>query len=71
MNCGHCLGSIAGKAMALENEKSLAKKIASEKKEAQAICLKADGTLFTVDAARAFQEHFHILEVFSGLASDA
>ena len=67
MNCGHCLGSIAGKAMALENEKSLAKKIASEKKEAQAICLKGDGTLFTVDAAHAVQGGLRILEVVSGL----
>ena len=52
--------------MALENEKSLAKKIASEKKEAQAICLKADGTLFTVDAANAIQGSLRILEVVSG-----
>lgn len=66
MSCGHCLGSIAGKVMALENEKSLAKKIASEKKEAQAICLKADGTLFTVDAAGAIQNNLRILEIFSG-----
>ena len=53
--------------MALETEKSLAKKIASEKKEAQAICLKGDGTLFTVDAAHAVQGGLRILEVVSGL----
>jgi hypothetical protein len=57
--------------MALENEKSLAKKIASEKKEAQAICLKADGTLFTVDAAGAIQNNLRILEIFSGFEAGA
>jgi hypothetical protein len=52
---------------ALYDQRLLAQKIASEKGEAQAICQKADGTLFTVDAAGAIQNDLRILEVLSGL----
>jgi hypothetical protein len=65
MSCENCKDKMIG----LENAKIMAKKIAIEKKQAQAICKEADGTVFTVDAARAFQEHFHIIDVVSGLAT--
>jgi hypothetical protein len=67
MSCEGC----KDKLIALEDRRNLAKKIAIEKKQAQALCKESDGTVFTIDAARAFQEHFHILEVVSGLPAGA
>lgn len=63
MSCEGCKDKLIN----LENRKIQAKKIAIEKKQAQALCQEADGTVFTVDAVRAFREHFHILDVVSGL----
>lgn len=67
MSCENC----KDKMISLENSVKQAQKLAIEKKQAQALCKESDGTLFTVDAARAFKEHFHILEVFSGLPAGA
>jgi hypothetical protein len=59
------------RSMALHDERILAQKIASEKGEAQAICQKADGTLFTADAAGSIQDNLRIVEVVSGLPAGA
>jgi hypothetical protein len=67
MSCEGC----KDKLIALDDRRNLAKKLAVEKKQAQALCKESDGTLFTVDAVRAFREHFHILEVVSGLPPGA
>jgi hypothetical protein len=63
MSCENC----KDKLISLEDAKIKAKKLAIEKKQAQALCKESDGTVFTVDAVQAFREHFHILDVLSGL----
>ena len=54
--------------MAMSDRATAAKRIANEKGQPQAICKdEVNGTYFTVDAATAFQQHFLIEQVVSGL----
>lgn len=41
---------------------------ASEEQKAIAVCEESDGSFFAIDAATAFQQHFRIVEVVSGLS---
>lgn len=51
----------------LDTNRINAKKIADEKKKAQAICSDELSGIFITDAQTAIAEHFRIIEIVSGL----
>lgn len=66
--CATCIDAARDKNMAITDRVAAAKKTAIEKRQAQAICKdEINGTYFTVDAVTAFQQHFCIEQVVSGL----
>ena len=67
--CATCIDAARDKNMAITDRVAAAKKLAREKGQAQAICKdEINGTYFTVDAVKAFQQHFYIEQVVSGLS---
>lgn len=66
--CATCVDAGREKNLAMEDRMASAKITAHEKGQAQAICKdEVNGTYFTVDAVTAFQQHFLIEQVVSGL----
>lgn len=63
MSCEGC----KDKLILMDSKKESAKKIANEKRQAQAICKEdSTGETFITSATTAFEQRFHILQIVSG-----
>ena len=66
--CPTCVDAYREKNQAISDRTWQAKQLAREKRKAQAICKdEVNQTYFITDAATAFQQHFLIEQVVSGL----